>query len=188
MLLVEQHVIRKSDPRFIPTDQAAFASKNLYNLANYTVRQSFIFQNKYIYYSALDKLMQETEAYQALPAKVSQWVLRQVDHDWQAFFKANKAYKKDASGFTGRPKLPGYKDKLAGRNLLTYTIQAISKPKLKKGVIKPSGLDIEISTIQTKVNQVRITPRHGFYVVKVIYERVPTPAKVNPKWVAGIDG
>ena len=187
MLLVEQHVIRKDDPRFIPVDQESFASKNLYNLANYTERQSFIFQNKYIQYKALDKLMQKTDAYRALPAKVSQWVLKQVDHDWKAFFAANKAYKKNASAFTGRPKLPGYKDKLAGRNLLTYTIQAISKSKLKKGIIKPSGLEIEISTIQTKVNQVRITPRNGFYVVEVIYERAPSPAKVNFKWVAGID-
>jgi putative transposase len=91
------------------------------------VRQTFIFQNKYINYSALDKHMQKTDAYRALPAKVAQWVLKQVDHDWQAFFEANKAYKVNPGVFTGRPKLPGYKDKLAGRNLLTYTIQAIGK-------------------------------------------------------------
>jgi len=187
MLLVEQHVIRKSDPRFVSIDQAAFASKNLYNLANYTVRQSFIFQNKYIHYSTLDKLMQETDAYRALPAKVAQWVLKQVDHDWLAFFAANRAYKVTPGAFTGRPKLPKYKDKVSGRNLLIYTIQAISKPKLRKGVIKPSGLAIEISTLQTNLNQVRITPHHGYYVVEVIYERAPTPAKVNPNWVAGMD-
>lgn len=187
MLLVEQHVIRKSDPRFIPIDQAAFASKNLYNLANYTMRQSFIFQKKYIKYKALDKFMQKTDAYRALPAKVAQWVLKQLDHDWQAFFAANKAYKTNPGAFTGRPKLPKYKEKQAGRNLLTYTMQAIGKKMLRKGVIKPSGLDIEVSTIQKKVNQVRVTPRKGFYVVEVIYERAPTPEKVNPDWVAGMD-
>ena len=35
MRLVEQHVIRKTDPRFAAIDAAAFASKNLYNAANY---------------------------------------------------------------------------------------------------------------------------------------------------------
>jgi putative transposase len=113
---LEQHVIRKSDPRFIAIDQTAFASKNLYNLANTTVRQSFIFQNKYILYSALDKLMQKTDAYRARLLKWPHECGKQVDHAWKAFFEANKAYKKNASGFSARLKLPKYKDKLAGRN------------------------------------------------------------------------
>jgi putative transposase len=42
MQLVEQHVIKRSDPRYAAIDRAAFASKNLYNAANYLVRQSYI--------------------------------------------------------------------------------------------------------------------------------------------------
>ena len=42
MQLVEQHVISKSDPRYAAIDAAAFASKNLYNAANYEYRQAFI--------------------------------------------------------------------------------------------------------------------------------------------------
>ena len=38
MHLVEQHVIRKTDLRYAKIDAAAFASKNLYNAANYLVR------------------------------------------------------------------------------------------------------------------------------------------------------
>jgi putative transposase len=44
MQLVEQHVISPRDPRFAPIDAAAFAAKNLYNLANYLVRQAFIWE------------------------------------------------------------------------------------------------------------------------------------------------
>jgi putative transposase len=39
---VEQHVIKASDPRFAEIDAAAFAAKNLYNLGNYTLRQSWL--------------------------------------------------------------------------------------------------------------------------------------------------
>ena len=46
MQLVEQHVIRKADPRYATIDQAAFASK-AYNAANYIVRQSFIHEGVY---------------------------------------------------------------------------------------------------------------------------------------------
>ena len=44
MQLVEQQVIKPTDARYQAIDQAAFASKNLYNAANYEMRQSFIHQ------------------------------------------------------------------------------------------------------------------------------------------------
>jgi hypothetical protein len=86
--------------------------------------------------------MQSHEAYKALPARVSQQVLRLLDKNWVSFFKARKAYEEDSSKFTGRPKLPKYKHKTEGRNILIYTRQAISTPELKKGIIKPSMLPI----------------------------------------------
>jgi putative transposase len=42
--LVEQHCIRKSDPRYSVIDEAAFKSKNVYNAALYEMRQAFIHQ------------------------------------------------------------------------------------------------------------------------------------------------
>jgi putative transposase len=48
MQLVEQHVVKRTDSRYRAIDQAAFASKNLYNAANYEVRQSFLFQGVYL--------------------------------------------------------------------------------------------------------------------------------------------
>ena len=63
MLLVEQHLIRKSDSRFMEIDRAAFASKNLYNLANYYVRQSFIHEGRYLSYPELAKQLKTEEAF-----------------------------------------------------------------------------------------------------------------------------
>ena len=53
MQLVERHVIRKTDSRYQAIDAAAFASKNLYNLANYHMRQSFIHTGTYPGYAAV---------------------------------------------------------------------------------------------------------------------------------------
>ena len=88
MQLVERHVIKRADPRFKAIDRAAFASKNLYNAANYLVRQSFIHDGVYLDYHEMDRRMQDHEAYQALPAKVAQWVLRLLDKNWQSCFAA----------------------------------------------------------------------------------------------------
>src|SRR6266498_3887147 len=189
MQLVEQHMIDRNDPRYAVIDEAAFKSKNLYNAGNYEVRQSYIHQGKYLNYNEVQRRMQSHEAYKALPAKVSQQVLMQLHHDWDAFFKARDAYALDPSKFLGRPKLPGYKHKTEGRNMLVYTILAIIQGKngLQRGIIKPSMLAIEVQTKQKDVDQVRIVPRKGFYVVEVVYEKEIKQAPVNPAYYAGID-
>ena len=187
MQLVEQHIIKASDPRFGPIDQAAFAAKNLYNKANYIIRQSFIHDGKYIPYPEMDKRLQDTDEYKALPAKVSQQVLRSLDKAWQSSFAAMREWRENPEKFLGRPKLPRYKDKQKGRYLLIYTIQAISKKALERGIIKFSKLPVEIQTKQRNINQVRIVPRKGFYCVEVVYTVEPEPKELDPSLIAGVD-
>jgi putative transposase len=192
MQVVERHVIKRADPRFAAIDRVAFAAKNLYNAANYALRQAFIFQGSYLSYPELHQRMKDHEAYKALPAKVAQQVLRTLDKNWQSYFAALAAWKADPSQFLGRPRLPRYKDKQQGRYLLVYTIQALSLPALRNGLICPSMLGITVRTLQGTVHnvqQVRIIPRTrgGFYVVEVVYAREPIPAAVNPSLHAGVD-
>ena len=186
MQLVEQHCISRNDARYAAIDAAAFASKNLYNAALYETRQAYIKRGYRIYYSELYHLMKSHEAYKALPAKVAQHVLKLLDKNWKAYTEAKKAYEEDPSQFLAPPRIPGYKDKQKGRNILVYTIQAISKPGLKRGLIQPSGLAIEVPTKQTDIAQVRIVPRSGHYVVEIVYEQAEKQY-VYPHWVAGID-
>src|SRR6266700_8344970 len=102
MQLVEQHVIKRNDPRYAVIDAAAFKSKNLYNAALYEIRQAFIHHGVYLSYEEMDKLMQPHEAYTALPAKVSQQVLKQLDDAWTSYFEACASYREDPAKFTGR--------------------------------------------------------------------------------------
>jgi putative transposase len=187
--LTESHVIDRDDPRFMVIDEGTFASKNLYNAALYLIRQSYIFEEKYLNYHEVQRRMQAHEAYKALPSKVSQQVLMLLDKNWKSFFEALKAYNEDSSKFLGRPKLPRYKHKTDGRNILIYTIQAIRRGKngWQAGIIKPSGLSIEVKTQQTNIDQVRIVPKKGFYVVEVVYTKEEKKATVNAASYAGID-
>jgi len=58
--LVEQHVIQGCDPRYGEIDAAAFAAKNLYNLGNFTIRQSWLFGGDYIPFAQLYHLLKDT--------------------------------------------------------------------------------------------------------------------------------
>jgi len=137
--------------------------------------------------------MQPHEAYRALPAKVAQRVLKQLAEAWKAFREAKAAYEEDPSRFTGRPRLPKYKHKTEGRNMLVYTLQALSggrgKGALQRGIIKPSMLPIEVKTQQApkQIDQVRIVPRNGHYVVEVIYSKKPVQAQGDPSFCVAID-
>ena len=187
MRLAEQHVIPRNDPWWQKIDQAAFASKNLYNAANYLVRQAFIFEHIYLDNVKVFHLIKQTAEYKALPAKVSNLVLDQLHKNWKSYFAAVKAYKEDPSRFLGHPKLPKYKDKRQGRNILIYDIQALSKKGLKKGLIQPSRLGINIKTKQINIAQTRIVPRNGFYVVEVVYEREEVQESVDQSLIASLD-
>jgi putative transposase len=187
MQLVERHVIKPRHPHYQEIDNLCLLSKNLYNYANYLVRQSFIHENTYLNYLTIQKQLQDTEVYQALPSKVSQQVLMGLDKNWQSFFAAMAEWRENPKKFLGRPKLPKYKDKEKGRNLLTYTSQAISKKALKKGVIKLSKSSIAAKTNISDVKQVRVIPKLDHYVIEVVYEVEASNQQKDPYRIASID-
>jgi putative transposase len=190
MQLAERHIIKSTEHRFVEIDGLAFKSKNLYNAANYVIRQSFVYGWGYINYNEMNRLMKSHQTYKDLPAKVSQQILMILDKNWQAFFAAVKAYKLEPTRFTGRPKLPKYKDKVKGRNLLVYTIGAISSKQLKKGLIELSGTNILIKTLvkPERVCQVRLVPKCDSYVIEVIYHEPESTIDENQKEaIASID-
>jgi putative transposase len=187
MRLVERHVIDKSHQFYKECDELAWHSKNLYNYCNYLIRQLFIKEGIYLDNCKIYPLVKFHEAYKALPAKVSNQVLIGLHRNWKSFFEAIKEWKKDPNKFLGRPKLPKYKDKTKGRFCLVYEKGAISKPVLRKGIVKLSKTLIEFPTKCENVQQVRIIPRYGQYVIEVVYEVQPTSLDFKKDTIAGID-
>ena len=103
MLLVEKHIIKKGNQSYKTLDNLCFLSKNLYNYANYIVRQEFIKTSKekeegkaeganYLNYNAINRLLidQKQVDYIALPRKVSNQILMLLDKNWKSFFKSIK--------------------------------------------------------------------------------------------------
>lgn len=103
MRLVEKHVIRKESQEWKEIDDLPFKSKNLYNRANYEIRQHFFETNQILSYNEMASRMQTEESYCALPRKVSQQVLRCLDRNWKAWVLADSVgctNQKSASNLT----------------------------------------------------------------------------------------
>ncbi|TYT70849.1 IS200/IS605 family element transposase accessory protein TnpB [Microcystis aeruginosa KLA2] len=187
MLVAKRHIIKKGHRFWAEIDNLSWQSKNLYNSANYLIRQNFIDGHGYLTYNQMASLMKKTEHYQALPAKVSQQVLRGLDKNWQSFFAASSEFKSHPDKFLGKPKIPGYKEQKKGRNLLVYTIQALSKVGLRQGIVKLSGTSIALPTrVAERIAEVRIVPKCDCYVIEVIYEKTEQFLAPNEK-IAAID-
>ncbi|MCV3213211.1 transposase [Plectonema radiosum NIES-515] len=186
MQLVEKHVIRLTHRFWKECDHLALQSKHLYNSANYTQRQYFFETGKYFNSIDIYHKTKGLEAYRFLPTKVSKQIVRRVTDAWSCWLAAIKDWAKNPDKYLGKPKIPGYKHKEHGRNVVIYPIDAISKPALASCIIKLSQTSIEFPTKATNVDQVRIVPKLDHYVIEVVYTAVDV-VKSDGKYIAGID-
>ena len=186
MQLVEKHVINRQHKFWKTCDNLSLQTKHLYNAATYTQRQHFFETGKY--YNSVDiyHATKNLDSYRYLPTKVSKQIVRRVSEAWKSWISALKDWKKYPQKYLGKPRIPGYKHKEGGRYVVIYPNDAISKPALKKGLIKLSQADIKFPTKVKQADQVRIVPKLNCYVIEVIYT-VPDVEFKQSNYVAGID-
>lgn len=178
-------------------------SKDLYNQANFAIRQKFIETSKlkqeskldhaeYLNYYDLDKLMKVTKNlenqinYRKLKSHTSQQILKKLDKNWISFFKSIKDYMKHPSKYSGKPSLPGYKQQY---NNLYYTKQTCQIKGNHLYLEKDWFIEIpEYDKFKAKnLCQVEIIPKSNYYIVNINYKVNRKLAKVSKKKYAAID-
>lgn len=185
---VERHLIKRSNSMWKTIDYYCWESKNVYNAANYILRQEFINNQKWIRYPELDKIMRNCSSYYDLGSQSSQMVLRLLDKNWVSFFNGIKNWSKTKrNNYLGKPSLPNYKDK-NGRNILMITNNLF---KIRNGEIYFSWKPLnKFSGIKTRVSektlQIRFVPLGSCYYMEIVYQ-VDTLDKQPIKNIIGID-
>jgi putative transposase len=172
--------------KFYPIlDNLSFKTKNLYNYANYLIRQEFINNHNWIRYNQLANELINQADYKALPSQTSQQTLRLLDKNWVLFFKSIKRWVNHPDKFKGRPKLPNYKDKM-GRSIIIFTNQQC---KLKEGYIQFPEIfnGLKIKTTVDNLSQVRIIPCGKHYKMEAVYKKDIAELKPDNNQVASID-
>ena len=177
MQQVEKHIVKKSHPYYSMFCEYTHLAKNLYNHANFLVRNEFVNTGKWLRYQDLDKILRldvEYPDYKNMPsAQSAQQILRLLDNNWKAFFESIKDWSKNKDKYLGRPKLPKYKPK-GGKMIFILTNQQVKLrnellhfPKSFQGfTIKPRC--IHLSNYE-KINQVRIVPNNQIFCVEIVY-------------------
>ena len=174
---VEKHLIEQNNDYYPMLCDFAHKAKNLYNHANYLVRNEFVKNNRWVRYAEMDKVLRadtEFDDYKQMPtAQSAQQILRLLEKNWKSFFAAVKDWSKNKDKYLGRPKLPKYKSK-DGKSILILTNQNV---KLKEGIlifpksyngfiIKPHFVNINN---YVSFQQVRFIPGYRDFTIELVY-------------------
>jgi IS605 OrfB family transposase len=186
MQLVERHVINRNHKFWHLVDKQAFLSKNLWNLANFHCRQHFFATGKKLGFTELYHLISKSVDYKAIPSKVSKQIIRRLDQAWVGFIQSQKAWFKNPNKFLGKPKIPSYKDKTQGRNIVSYPGEAVSRKALKKGICQLSMCEIAVPTNAKVVIEARIIPKACCYILEIVYEQ-ESQSLTTGEAIAGVD-
>lgn len=192
---IERHIINRQNKWYKLLENKCYIAKNIYNHANYLIRQTFVKTNKYLTYKEVEKLLHDDIEYPDYwdlgLANSSQQILRVLDRNWKSFFKSIKDWKSHPEKYLGRPKLPKYKKKNGLKEFaLTYNQfklkpdNFIHFPKTLNGfTIKPKFINSQYDTIQ----QVRFIPQNDRIVVEIVYLKTVADISIKSDNYIGID-
>lgn len=168
----EQIIIKKSHPKFKIIDEMCFHSKNLYNEANYVIRQKFIESGEYINYYDMNKEFKTHENYKACFSQPANCTLRLLDKNWKAYFKSIKDWKEHPEKYLGMPKLPNYLPKdgrfpwMIPNNQLYYDHEK-STIYIRNRLMNDFDW---YSRCMGRPIQVRFIPHGSYYAMEIVYE------------------
>ena len=168
----EQIIIKKNHPKFKIIDEMCFNSKNLYNEANYVLRQEFINNGNYISYYDMNKEFKTHDNYKLTFSQPANCTLRLLDKNWKSYFKAIKDWKEHPNKYLGMPKLPKYLPKdgrfpwMIPNNQLVYDYE---KSTIYIRNRHMNDYDWHCRCLGRPI-QVRFIPHGNHYTMEIIYE------------------
>ena len=188
---VEQQIIKRNNPIFKIVDCYCLYSKNVYNEANYIMRQEFVNNGNKLNANDIQKLMQNMNCYKECGAQAAQKTIQLVDKMWKSFLVSIKDYYKNPNKYLGKPKLPKYLKKDGRQVFMLKNIQCSLKDGLFRISFKPfKGYTVKTHAIG-KLIQCRFVPKGLYYVMEIVYEiEVPDISEIYERIVAidiGVD-
>ena len=213
MFCVDRIIVRPSDEAYGYLDDIARKAKLLYNASLFRLRNHFTASGK----TTLTANEQEVEEeiallpakpgrvlraytlqrllvlthnpdyYSGIPSQTAQHIAAQAAVDFGSWLKALRAWKKDPSAFTGKPKMPRYvKKDIKG---FSFTNQTAS---VRNGRITfpKTQVTLPCRIRDASLREIKVSPYYGNYLVCLCYqadEDVPGPGPCIAAVDFGVD-
>lgn len=148
-----------------------FNSKNLYNYANYIIRQEYIENKRYIPYKEMNSNLKTHQPYKDCMSQPANCILKLLDKTWKSFFVGLKEYEQNPNKFLGRPQIPKYLKKngrfvwIIPNNSCYYNEE---NGELHFRIKKLHSFKWRCRCLGRLI-QVRFVPRGCVYVMEIVY-------------------
>lgn len=170
-------------------DLLCLQSKNMYNLCNYTIRQTFIKDGVVKRYGDLNKGLKHTDAFMELGSNSAQMVTKILCKNWKSFLVAVKDYTNNPDKYFAKPKIPKYLKK-DGRFVCTltnwqtqihngYLYFAFKRLKPFNNMFRTKVTGYHLST--------RIVPKGSCYILEIVYKTEPKQYNLDKSRMVSID-
>ena len=113
--------------------------------------------------------------------QTAQSIVRQAVTDFKAWLEALKAYKKDPSSFTGKPKMPGYCKadkktfKVTNQDAALYPTKDGKGCLLKLPKMDPNRIQLSYLKDTSNLREIVFKPYYGKYIMTFIIEDMVPP-------------
>ena len=147
-------------------------------------------------YKALDKILRvnkNPDFFAGLPMQTAQDVVRQATIDFKAWLAALKAYKKDSSSFTGKPRMPKYcrldkkTFKVTNQDAVLYPSESGNGCLLKLPKMKEDRIPLAYLNDTVNLRDIVFKPYYGKYIMTFIIEEMTPPFYPDMPNMAGVD-
>ena len=150
----------------------------------------------FLSYGTLDAIFKFTDnpVYRRMNSHINQNAIRKAVAAWQGYFESLKAYRKNPAGFTGKPKIPGYKQ---GKEYTAWFSKQVAKLKEEDGrcyiqfVNNPDRFAIGKVSLYGDLKYVKteVKAMYGKYYILITFDDkiAESEAPENPKRILGLD-
>lgn len=186
-----KHLTKKE---YVALKELCFLSKNMYNVALYSIRQYYFTEKKFLNYEKNYHICKENENFALLNSNSAQQIMKVVDRNFKSFFSLIQLAKKGQYQFKNI-KLPKYLPKDSYFNLIfgefncnkeKFTVPMSPAFKRLYGKVE---FNLPKNLKGKKIKEVRILPKNKarFFEVQYIYELEESQIKLNEQNVLAID-
>ncbi len=172
----KQQLNKLSKKEYTALKELCFLSKNMYNVALYSIKQSFLKNKKILSYKDNYHLIKDNENYKELNSNMAQQIIKEVHGAFSSFFGLLKL--KKAKTYEAKVNMPKYLDKESYFSLIIGQIR-IKDSKLRIPMSPAfkrlfGNVDIKVpDNLKDKaIKEIRVIPRNNarFFEIQYIYE------------------
>ena len=190
----KQQLKHLSKKEYLALKELCFLSKNMYNVALYSVRQYYFAEKKFLNYAKNYHLCKDNENFALLNSNSAQQIMKVVDRNFKSFFSLIELAKKGRYQYQDI-KIPKYLPKDGYFNLIfgefnckkdKFTVPMSPAFKRLYGKVE---FNLPKNLKDKKIKEVRILPKNNarFFEVQYIYEIDEFQINLNPNNVLAID-